>query len=88
MKYYKLQHNWDRIKEIGKYPQAETAKRLPFNTNNLGKEIIKGELIPPQPILKNKVKPTTLLSVVTLNPICFLVFKNNPVLNKFRAHKI
>jgi hypothetical protein len=78
MKFYKLNYSIS-IKEIGYFPQAPNVKLLSYNTSNLGKRPIRTQLIPPEPILKDKAKATSLLSTPSISFANFLVLEKQIV---------
>ena len=62
---------------MGAIPQSETTKKLPFNTDLFGFEgPITVPLIPPVPILSNNARPTTVLSIISLNSLIFIVARD------------
>lgn len=77
MKYYKLIESIN-TKEIGVYPQViKTNQALEIQEFGLGfNEHIQKQFILPEPILQNKARETTMISVTAINNNVFLVLKN------------
>lgn len=90
MKFYYLMHNWDRIQEIGCFPQASGLKMIAFNLNEVLSRVgSPGNIVPPEPIVDKKAKLTSLLSVGSVDSLIFLVFEKKFVgfLNDFSLSK-
>ncbi len=77
MKYYKLIESIN-TKEIGIYPQViKTNQALEIQEFGLGfNEQIQKQFILPEPILQNKARETTMISVTAINNTVFLFLKN------------
>ncbi|MDO5655543.1 MAG: hypothetical protein Q4G27_05325 [Flavobacteriaceae bacterium] len=77
MKYYKLVESIN-INEIGIYPQVTNTEKF-FDTQEFGlgfNERIEKEFILPVPIMENKAKVTSIISVTAIDNSVFLVLKN------------
>lgn len=82
MKFYRIQHNWSRTREVGIFPQIQKMYSLgDFDSlvnifMALKNGPIENEWVIPEPILHNRAKPTTMINGGTISSLILLMFKD------------